>query len=245
MIDRIATVGLLVVSTFLLVVGISVIVRRLPRFRPLTGALLVLGFNFGMIGSAFGLIPQIAPVLGLSPQFNWQGKVLALATTLALIRIMPGLSRREVGLVWVQRAGSLRPAIAFAAIVCLSAWLTRLVLGRAFHAPDPEAFLFQATLPGLDEEIVYRGILFLLLLRAFGHPNRSPSVRWSIGLAISIVFGLAHGLSYSDGGVRFQPVMVLMTGGLGVMFFWLKERTNSLVLPIITHNVINVGFQFL
>ena len=242
--DRVVTVGLLLGATLVLVAGASLLLRQTPRYRAVAGAIALLAFNFGMITSAFGLVPQVAPVLGLDLQFNWQGKIFALASTLTLVCLIPGLSRRDVGLVWAQKPGSLRPAVFFAAMICVSVWLSRFGVDRVVHAPGLEAILFQATLPGLDEEILYRGALLVLLCRAWGRRD-ALSTRWTGGFITSAAFGLAHGLSYADGAVSLQPAPVLMTGVLGLTFFWLKERTGSLIMPIVTHNAINIGFQFL
>jgi membrane protease YdiL (CAAX protease family) len=65
------------------------------------------------------------------------------------------------------------------------------------------------------------------------------------GVITSATFGLAHGFAYADGAVNLEPGTILMPGVLGLTFFRLKERTGNLIMPIATHNVINLGFQFL
>ena len=242
--DRVVTVGLLLSATLVLVVVASLLRRQTPRYTAVAGAIALLALNFGMISSAFGLVPQVEALLDLDLQFNWQGKIFALASTLTIVGLMPGLSRRDIGLVWAQKPDSLRPAIFFAAMLCVSVWLSRFGAERVVQTPALEAILFQATLPGLDEEILYRGALLALLSGAWGRRDALSS-RWTGGLLTSAAFGLAHGLSYADGAVKLEPGTILMTGVLGLTFFWLKERTGSLIMPIATHNAINLGFQFL
>ncbi|AOT10621.1 CPBP family intramembrane glutamic endopeptidase [Pseudoalteromonas luteoviolacea] len=63
-------------------------------------------------------------------------------------------------------------------------------------------------------------------------------------VAIVILFGLLHGLSYSDGDIVFSALNTLLTGFYGFIFLWLRERTGSLLMPILSHNAINLIGQF-
>jgi uncharacterized protein len=103
---------------------------------------------------------------------------------------------------------------------------------------DKETLAFQLTMPGLDEEIMFRGILLGLLLTAL--PAKIPYIGNPAVLLTVILFGLLHALSLSkDYQVDFDPVYFLHTGIGGYIFGWLALKSRSLVLPILTHGFTN------
>lgn len=71
------------------------------------------------------------------------------------------------------------------------------------------------------EEFMYRGVGFSVL--------GSVLTRWPTILAVGLMFGLAHGLLIA------LPVLAFF----GVALAWLRDRTQSLVPPILTHAVFN------
>ena len=102
--------------------------------------------------------------------------------------------------------------------------------------------MFQATLPGLDEELYFRGLLLLLMHQAFGKGLRIwwADTGWGLWLVV-LIFGLAHGFTYEDGalvGVSFGAIF--LTGYIGFILTWMRERTGSLLVPILYHNLFNL-----
>jgi hypothetical protein len=102
-----------------------------------------------------------APHLIPAGQWNWQSKSLALAATLA-IAALPAFGWRRSGLTLAQTAGSLKSCILVALLYCL------FFVAMAFIFPDGgpaslETLAFQLTMPGLQEESIYRGVLLLAL----------------------------------------------------------------------------------
>ncbi len=167
----------------------------------------------------------------LGEQWNWSGALLALAGALwvagTLVR-RGGLAWRDMGFTWAQRPGALWPALAVAALALVLQW--SLVLAGS-HAPltvPAETWLYQATLPGLVEEALFRGLLLALLDRAY--PARTPffgaSVGWS-GVVVTLLFVLLHG-----------PTPGALTSVLpaGLLYLWLRIFTGSLLLPVLVHN---------
>lgn len=100
------------------------------------------------------------------------------------------------------------------------------------------------TMPGLDEELFYRGVLLLMLSEAFGRPIRVLGAPMGWGaLVSSVAFGLTHALGYSDGSFSFDPMLMGTTGVAALVLVWLKEKTGSLLLPVLLHNYGNVVFM--
>ena len=90
-----------------------------------------------------------------------------------------------------------------------------------------ETWLYQATLPGLFEEVLFRGLALALADRAFPR-------RWNIagspigfgGVVVSVAFVALHAHSA-------QAVVSVLPAAL--LYLWLRARTGSLMLPVAVH----------
>lgn len=99
----------------------------------------------------------------------------------------------------------------FAVLSGLFFWMA---LAGADGRPDSaETIAFQWTMPGLDEELFYRGTLLLALIEAFWPKSRLLGAPIGHGgLLTTILFGLTHALSYKAGVVDFDLMTFAMTG---------------------------------
>lgn len=179
--------------------------------------------------------------LGL--RYNWVGKILCTLIMVAAVA-GTGLSRREVGLTLRQAPGSVRPALAMTALLCALSWFAQAAMG---NGPDLslERLLYQATLPGIEEELFFRGVLFAVMMRAFAQDAGEPSTRVGIaGWIVTFVFGAGHGFAVSGGAIQFEAVAIVATGLIGLALMWMRQRTGSLLLPLLAHNAINFGSSF-
>jgi hypothetical protein len=230
-------ITIVAILLLLLVVGcvIGLVDRR--RFAPrwlAVAALLVL-INDALLTRFYRLLPNPLPDL----ERNWVGMGLALVAVLA-IAALPAFGWRRVGLTLAQAPGSLRAAIPVALLYC------GFFAALAFLFPaDPasaEETAFQLTLPGLQEEIFYRGVLLFALDRAFTGRLRFLGVDWGWGAVLScLLFGLAHAFDYSDGAFSFEPLVMALTALPSFIAVWLRLRTGSLLLPILLHNFGNAA----
>ena len=101
-----------------------------------------------------------------------------------------------------------------------------------------ETLVFQLTMPSLDEEIMFRGILLGLLLTAL--PNKIPILGNPSILLTAILFGFLHALSLNkDYTLSFELTYFLHTGIGGYVFGWIAVKSRSILLPIITHGLTN------
>lgn len=179
--------------------------------------------------NAYGRLPNL-----LGGDWNWQGKLLALAATLA-IASLPAFGWRASGLTVRQAPGDLRPVLA----VCAAYVAVFVALALAFPSEPAsgETIAFQLTLPGLEEEPFYRGVLLLALGRAFVGRWRFLGVDWSWGAVLScVLFGLAHAFGFSKGAFHFDALTMLLTAGPSLIAVWLALRTRSVLAPILLHN---------
>jgi membrane protease YdiL (CAAX protease family) len=169
-------------------------------------------------------------------QWNWSGQLLALAGALWVASMLArhaDLSWREMGFTWVQRPGSRRAAIGVsAAALALNLLLMRL---SHFRLTDLalETWVYQATLPGLVEESVFRGVLLALLDRAFVARKElfGAPIGWG-GALVTLVFLALH-------GIGLGTLLGVLPAAL--LYLWLRARTGSLVAPIAVHNLWNLS----
>ena len=174
--------------------------------------------------------------------WNWWGKLFSLAWGVGFVLLNPWLSRDELGWRRAPVAGSRRLVLGLVAIPLALRWFLSRVGRDGASRFDPETFWYQATMPGLAEEVTYRGIFLALLRRAFPGRLVILGVAFSHGLLLSaLLFGLAHGMSWGGAaGLQFNMQKLVMTGAMGMLFGFIVERGGSLVPAIVLHNLYNL-----
>lgn len=190
------------------------------------------------------VLPRLFPAFDVisSSQWNWSGKLWSIA--LALIAIVAlRLGRADVGLV-----ASKNVKVSVIVVALLTTF--SFSLGFVFdpEIPNAETVAFQALMPGLAEELAYRGVAPAILLAMFRPgstlqeqgPNRIP---WNVVLITSITFGAWHGLSYGDGSFSFSLLPALFPFIGSVAYGWLRFYSGSLLFPVIAHNLGNTVFM--
>ena len=225
-------IGLGATLLLLLVIGGLLGLLDRKRFSPLwlLIAALLVAINDALLTRFYGLMPDLLP----DADWNWQGKLLALAATLA-IAALPMFGWRRIGLTLAQAPGSLRAALPVLLFYC--AFFVALALAFPSEPASAEDIAFQLTMPGLEEETFYRGLLLYALYRAFAGRVRLLGVDWGWGAALScLLFGLVHAFGYSDGAFAFDPLVMALTALPSFIAVWLRLRTGSLLLPIVMHN---------
>lgn len=178
---------------------------------------------------------------------NWQGKLLEVSWPLVLLALVPMFTAGATGLTFMTS----RRSRVITVILCVIYVVLNIPLqfslgaGLSPHVKLP-ALLYQATMPGLAEEFVYRGMLLMLLDKSFGRPWRLLGTQFGSGLIIvSVLFGLMHGLDIQGFGIRqvYWPEMVYAFI-MGVILAWLRERTGSVWPGVVFHNFANVKNGF-
>ena len=228
-------------STLAVLMTLGTIIGLLDRaqFSPrwLAVAVLLVGINDGLLTLAFGMIPDLT-----GGSWNWQGKLLALGATLA-IASLPTFGWRQSGLTLVQEPGSLKAALPICIVYCAFF----LVIALVFPGGDnnAETIAFQLTMPGLEEELFYRGILLLALDKAFLGRKRFLGVDWGWGAVLScLLFGMTHAFGFAEGQFTFDAIIMALTAIPSFLGVWLRLRTQSLLLPVLLHNFGN-SFSFI
>lgn len=179
--------------------------------------------------------------------WNWVGKAidLMMLSSAVVTLILAGVFKRaDLGLTLRQAPGWARAlAIYILPFLLANALISYFaLLGPPGPAPTLESIAFQATLPGLAEELGYRG-LFLALFNRLA-PRTVSILGAPIGygtLATSLIFAAMHAVDFApDLALQFSPIAFVMTGGTGLLLAWLRLRTGSLALPVLVHNATNL-----
>ena len=224
-------IGLGGTLTLLLILGtvVGCISRQCFFPRWLLIAALLVAINDALLTRLYGTLPNL-----IGGEWNWQGKLLALVATLA-IAASPAFGFRRVGLTVSQEPGSLKAALPVAGLYC--AFFVVIAIAFPGGQFSGEEVAFQLTMPGLEEEPFYRGILLLALDQAFTGRKRLLGVEWGWGAVIScFLFGMAHAFGFSHGSFSFDPTTMALTAIPSFIAVWLRLRTRSLLLPVLLHN---------
>jgi len=224
-------IGLAGTLALLLVLGTLAGYADRERFslRWLLVAALLVAINDALLTGFYGLLPDL-----IGGKWNWQGKLLALTATVA-IASSPSFGWKRSGFTVAHEPGSLKAALPVAVLYC--AFFVAIALAFPSSRSGGEEIAFQLTMPGLEEEPFYRGILLLALDRAFSGRRRLLGVDWGRGAVLScFLFGMAHAFGFSHGSFSFDPVTMALTAIPSFIAVWLRLRTGSLVLPVLLHN---------
>ena len=175
-------------------------------------------------------------------EWNWSGKIYGIVGSLLFLIVF----RKELGehnfITLRQRSTSSKPIlivtiIAFVVAVMLAV-LSVMKSGERF-----EYYLFQFTMPGIDEELAFRSIMLGLLSNTL--KSRIYIRNISLGnpalLITSILFGLGHSFQIDpQWGVHQNWVEFFSSFAFGMLLGWLTLRSGSILMAIMIHDLINV-----
>jgi membrane protease YdiL (CAAX protease family) len=193
-----------------------------------------------------------------APLLEWQPKVAALSWSSLLLLgwrwTIPGEAGFKLPLPGTVR--SVLPAVLLLALgLFANAYLTRHT-ARTLWLHERA---FYATLPGLEEEVFYRGLLPALLGRVYPRSLPLPGTRTSWGGVVGVLlFTLGHSLKFHGeflqsihsplfwnylqtwlSPAHFRPSDMLYVLAMGSFFLWVRERTGSCWVAVATHCLMN------
>jgi len=111
-----------------------------------------------------------------------------------------------------------------------------------------ETLGFQFTVAGFDEEIAFRGLLIGFLSTILN--DKLKVTRINLGnptiWVTAILFGLVHGLSLNQNlDIKFDFGYFIITFLYGFIWGWMTIKSKSILTPIISHNILNVGITII
>jgi len=212
-------------------------------WRWLAVSMALFNINVALVLDFFELNSHLYAMLGFTDtQFNWVGKLSALSFSTILL-ISHAVEPREAGVTFRQANGALIGWGVLTALIVLDI-LISLQLDNARHSV--EAIAYQLTLPSLDEEIFYRGILLFTLIKAFGAGPRvlASNFGWA-ALISALIFGSTHAIFWSEGAVVFSAEAYAFAGLIGLILTWLRLNTGSIIAPVLLHSAINTIWRLI
>ncbi len=174
---------------------------------------------------------------------SWSGKLYSIIFTLVVIYLSRHLlGFGELGITFHQASRSILPAALVT--LALAGWAAYIGLKSPKGVFDAQTLAYLAIMPGINEELVYRGYLQGMLNKLM--PKKFNIIGAGIGwgaVIATIVFGLLHGLWFDNHlSIHFDVIAITNSLFTGFVFAWLRERTGSLLMPVIAHGLVDFLF---
>lgn len=199
-----------------------------------------------VLDSVATLVPAYVHALQIpGTHWNWGGKILDIVVMLAVATafiVAKRFTARDIGLTFRQAPGTWRAIVFMMIPYCI---VLAVLTAKWFGETQPqtaETIWYEATMPGLAEELLWRGILLAILDRMFSVRFKLANADIGYGaIALTLVFALVHGLHFDKTlAVQTDGMNALMAAVTGFALVWLRLRAKSLVLPVVLHNATNV-----
>ncbi|KFC18640.1 CPBP family intramembrane glutamic endopeptidase [Chryseobacterium sp. FH1] len=176
-------------------------------------------------------------------KFAWIGKILSLCFGLIVIFSVSKKDRQEIGFTTKTNSKSqVKSGVLIFLGFLVFDFIFKMILFPKGGDFDLETFAFQMTMPGLTEELVFRGILFWLLDKAFEPKWNFKGVKFGWGFVIiTILFAEAHGVMLTENyDFKFDIITILyLTVISSLSVGILRKLSGNLIFPILGHNAIN------
>lgn len=183
------------------------------------------------------VLPKLSePLNFIGGNWNWDGKLFGIIFGIICYFIFRKYFSENDFFTFRQDANGFKPALITAIISVLLVTTIAYLTGKdEFSA---ETLAFQLTMPAIDEEIMFRGILLGLLITALRDKISilgNPAI-----LLTAILFGFIHALTLSKTlSVEFEPVYFIHTFIGGLIFAWITVKSRSILLAVLAHGSAN------
>jgi len=205
----------------------------------LTASLLTIGISFVIAAILF--MPNFGWLANL--HYNWLQKLLAFLCIILLPRLL-SYDKSVCGF------GAPKASTAFATgllIGLLFAFLDSLMTVE-HSVPKLETVLFELSMPGLQEEPLYRGLLLCIWDKYLGRPWKAFGVEFGGGCVITTsLFTVSHLITLDRSWhpiVNLDPLQWFNFAIFCMTMCWLRYKFDSAWVSVIAHNADN-GICFL
>lgn len=208
-----------------------------PKYLVLFGGYFILDSYIRILGFEFIKLD----FLGLKG--NWSGMILSLIVALIFIFYHSKEIRKDIGFTTEFNKKKLKLGILIFLGFLIFDFAFKMILFPKGGIFNLEQFLFQASLPGLTEEIVFRGILLWILSKAFIPSKKINGIFFGWGfIIVTFLFAMMHGVVLTE-SMEFKIdyitiiyITLITSLSLGI----LRKYSGNLILPTIGHNVVNL-----
>lgn len=179
----------------------------------------------------------LAPIaFDLNPgKWNWIGQGASAALSLAILMTL--LRESDTGL----RLPSTRSQWLWttAGILCCIVIATWPAFSGPGERPTLETLFYQATLPGITEELAVRGVTLALLVKAFDDGTRSIAAVILAAVTTVVWFAAGHVFHVEDGQMTVVWRRALDVVPMATVYVITRLKSKSLLGSIIGHNAAN------
>ena len=178
-------------------------------------------------------------------RYNWEGKVAALVCWVGVIAVFFRNNLATVGLTLRQNGPFRTIALGVAALTAIATALWSVFYFPGVKSEPLPDILYQATMPTIEEELWFRGVLLAMLTLGFTSRNaQQPSIAGVVlaAVIVSLQFWGVHSIG-TDGqrGFVFHVWFNPVAGIYGLLWVIVRLGTGSLVLPMLLHTWANTA----
>lgn len=227
-----------------LAIVLPVIFSTITNRRSETLKILVVFSLYFLIHSILLYLPiEFAELSFIKGNWNWSGKIFAILGSILFLLLYRKFELKDYFLTFKQNDAFLKNGL----FLVLLIFVIKGLFNYFYLSPaawNIETILFQATMPGLDEEIAFRGIMLGLLTKIL-KPAKVSIFHPAI-FVTALLFGMAHGLFLTDSyEISFNSSSFLITTVLGVAWAWITVKSGSILLALISHNLGNITSEII
>lgn len=176
-----------------------------------------------------------------TPGIPWVGKVFSI---LGLLVFTGVVFKRS----WSKEIGFCFPlpkswVATLASLIALGLMNWVVVHYASLHQPfSASRLLFMMLLSGVDEELVFRGLMPSLLLRSGDDGYKGGRFETFLALATpTLIFALIHAWRFQGGYSHFNILLFVFSGIGGCLLMYVRRRSGSLLSSVLVHNVANAA----
>lgn len=185
----------------------------------------------------FLVLPRINSIFDfIESSWNWDGKIYGIICGVICYLFFKKYFEENNFFTLKQSKDNFRGALFGTIGIVLLSTLIWFLLGNSEF--NLETLLFQISLPGIDEEIMFRGILLGLLTTSL--KSKVPFLGNPSVLLTAVLFGFMHALTLSENfSISFNSFYFIQTGFAGYVWGWITLKSRSILLAILSHNFSN------
>jgi membrane protease YdiL (CAAX protease family) len=181
-------------------------------------------------------------------QWNWQGKIIGFVWLLSIVYVFKWLTPKEVGLTApVQRKWyvcALFAGLIYNILMLSVGLFVDDVLPQQSHI-NTETILFELIMPGLEEELFFRGVLWAIINRYISSSARlfKVTIGWDFILT-TLLFIIIHWVTISSKtsaiGWEFSDNFIVVVPA--ILCGILRMKSKSIWPGVLLHNTVNGMF---
>lgn len=165
--------------------------------------------------------------------WNWTGKIFGIIWAMICYFLFKKYFAENDFFTIKQDKKNFKKALIVAVAIAILSIIIVFFVGKFDF--DFETLAYQLTVPGIGEEIIYRGILLGLLMTSL--KDKIPFLGNPAVLLTAVLFGFGHGLSMDKNySIDFNPLYFMQTGFAGYIWAWITMKSRSVLLAILSHN---------